>query len=255
MDSESAKIAFRQGTEKNAHFEDFPFKAPFDLYHYEKCAREAGYNSIAGVDEAGRGPLAGPVVVAACILPNDFPIAGLKDSKLLTEKKREELYNVLSHREDVAFSICILDHEEIDRINILRATLKGMELALRKLKKRPDFVLIDGNIAPILRCPHKTIVDGDKKSASIAASSILAKVTRDRLMQKYHKKYPSWNFLKHKGYATKEHLDRINQYGVSPIHRKSFAPVRLSIEKAQLPKELLLEQMDWDMLDRMETLK
>ena len=255
MDSESANIALEQGTEKNVDFEDLPFKVSFDLYHYEKCALKAGYSCIAGVDEAGRGPLAGPVVVAACILPVDFPIVGLNDSKLLTEKKREELYHLLSQREDVTFSISILDHEEIDRINIYQATLKGMQLAVRKLKKRPDFIFIDGNASPTLRCPHKTLVDGDKKSASIAAASIIAKVTRDRLMLKYHKMYPSWNFLKHKGYGTKEHLEKIKLHGVSPIHRKSFGPVRISLENKKLPKELLLEQMDWDMLNRMETLK
>lgn len=248
MDSESATIAIEQSTVKNAHFEDFLFRKSHDLYFFEKQACDLGYNSIAGVDEAGRGPLAGPVVVAACILPPDCMIEGLNDSKLLTAKKREELFKQLTQRDDLFFSLAILDHQEIDRLNILQATLKGMRLALRRLKKRPDFVLIDGNRAPPLRLPHKTIVDGDKKSASIAAASILAKVTRDRLMVKLDKKYPSWNFLRHKGYGTKEHLERLTQYGVSPIHRKTFAPVRQLLEKAQPCDAYLLEQMDWDML-------
>lgn len=253
MDSQSANIAFGQGTTKNAYFEDACLQEPQDLFFYENRARDSGFHTIAGVDEAGRGPLAGPVVIAACILPKDFPITGLKDSKLLTEKKREEFFALLTQRNDVVYALCILDHEEIDRLNILQATLQGMQKALKKLKKLPDFVLIDGNVAPSIPFPCRTIVDGDKKSASIAAASILAKVTRDHLMRKLDKKYPSWNFLKHKGYATKDHLERLKQFGVSPIHRKSFAPVRLLLQRSNFPHEKSFEQMDWDMLNPVDT--
>jgi ribonuclease HII len=218
------------------------------LYFYENEARNAGYNTIAGVDEAGRGPLAGPVVVAACILPPFFEAKDLNDSKLLTEKKRSELFHLLTNDPNIHYAIRIIDHKKIDRINILQATLDGMKSAVKNLPVRPDFVLIDGNSAPKIEIPLKTIVDGDKLSASIAAASILAKVTRDQWMLKLDKKYPKWNFMKHKGYGTKEHLDLIEQHGLSPVHRTSFAPIRNYMNYMKIPKKERFEQMDLGML-------
>ena len=218
------------------------------LYFYENEARNAGYNTIAGVDEAGRGPLAGPVVVAACILPPFFQADGLNDSKLLTDKKRSELFHILTNNPEIHYAISVIDHKKIDRVNILQATFAGMKSAVKKLPVKPDFVLIDGNSAPKLSIPLRTIVDGDKLSLSIAAASILAKVTRDQLMCKLDKKYPLWNFFKHKGYGTKEHLDLIHQHGLSPVHRTSFAPVRNYLNYLKIPKEERFEQMDLGML-------
>ena len=217
------------------------------LYFYENEARNLGFNTIAGVDEAGRGPLAGPVVVAACILPPFFEVKDLNDSKLLTEKKRLELFHLLTNDPNIHYSIRIIDHKKIDRINILQATLQGMKLAVKTLPVRPDYVLIDGSTAPKLDLPFRTIVDGDKLSASIAAASILAKVTRDQWMLKLDKKYPKWNFMKHKGYGTKEHLDLIEKHGLSPVHRTSFAPVRNYMNYMKIPKAERFEQMDLGM--------
>jgi len=178
---------------------------------------------IAGVDEAGRGPLAGPVVVAACILPPFFVLKGLNDSKQLSEKKREEFFEILTKVEGVEYAISIIGHEEIDEINILQATLKGMKMAVEALKLRPTLVLIDGNRVPSdLEIPSKAIIGGDATEPAISAASVIAKVTRDRLMREYHEKYPSWEFAKHKGYGTKLHFDRLKELGLSPIHRKTF---------------------------------
>ena len=214
------------------------------LYFYENEARNAGYNTIAGVDEAGRGPLAGPVVVAACILPPFYRSEDLNDSKLLTEKKRLELFHILTNHPDIHFAISIIDHKKIDRINILQATLEGMKTSVQKLSVKPDFVFIDGNCAPKINIPLKTIVDGDRLCLSIAAASVLAKVTRDKLMYELDKKYPKWNFKKNKGYGTKEHLDLIKQNGLSPIHRTSFAPVRNYLNFMKIPTGERFVQMD-----------
>ncbi len=180
---------------------------------------------IAGVDEAGRGPLAGPVVVAAVVLNPDCPINGLDDSKKLSEKRREELFAIILERAQ-AFTIVEIGIAEIDRINILQATLLGMKQAVEQLLPPPTLALIDGNQAPKLNCAVRTIVKGDSLEPAISAASILAKVTRDRLMKKLHCDYPDYGFDRHKGYPTKDHLARLAQHGPCPIHRQSFGPVK-----------------------------
>ena len=180
---------------------------------------------VAGVDEAGRGPLAGPVVVAAVVLNPDRPIDGLDDSKKLSEKRREELFPLIIER-SLAWSVVAIEPAEIDRINILQATLLGMQQAVGQLLPPPSLALIDGNQAPQLDCAVRTIVQGDSLEPAISAASILAKVTRDRLMKKLHIDYPDYGFDRHKGYPTADHLARLARYGPCPIHRRSFAPVR-----------------------------
>jgi ribonuclease HII len=180
---------------------------------------------VAGVDEAGRGPLAGPVVVAAVVLDPDRPIDGLDDSKKLNEKRREELFALIMER-SLAWTVVEIEPAEIDRINILQATLLGMKQAVEKLLPPPSLALIDGNHAPDLRCAVRTIVKGDSLEPAISAASILAKVTRDRLMKKLHGDYPDYGFDRHKGYPTADHLARLARHGPCPIHRRSFAPVR-----------------------------
>ena len=191
------------------------------MYETENELIENGYNLIAGVDEAGRGPLAGPVYAAAVILPANTVIKGLNDSKKLSEKRREELYGEITEKA-VAYSICAIDEKRIDEINILNATFEAMNGAVNGLKTRPDFVLIDGNRISGMTLPHRTIVKGDSKSASIAAASILAKVSRDRFITEMAIKYPEYGFEKHKGYGTAAHTEAILKYGVCPIHRKTF---------------------------------
>ncbi len=184
------------------------------------------YGTIAGVDEAGRGPLAGPVVVATVILDLNKKIPGLNDSKKLSEKKREELYEIII-KEAICWEIKIVSSKIIDEINILQATLFGMEEAVLSLKVKPDLCLIDGNKIPEkLVGFSKAIVKGDAKIASIAAASILAKVTRDRLMHKLHEKFPQYNFKQNKGYPTKEHLAALDKYGILDCHRKSYKPIQ-----------------------------
>ena len=180
---------------------------------------------VAGVDEAGRGPLAGPVVVAAVVLNPDRPIDGLDDSKKLNEKRREELFPLITER-SLAWSVVAIEPAVIDRINILQATLLGMQQAVGQLLPPPSLALIDGNQAPQLDCTVRTIVQGDSLEPAISAASILAKVTRDRLMKKLHIDYPDYGFDRHKGYPTADHLARLARYGPCPIHRRSFAPVR-----------------------------
>ncbi|MCH8227298.1 MAG: ribonuclease HII [Proteobacteria bacterium] len=180
---------------------------------------------VAGVDEAGRGPLAGPVVVAAVVLNPERLIDGLDDSKKLNEKRREELFPLIIER-SLAWSVVAIEPAEIDRINILQATLLGMQQAVEQLLPLPSLALIDGNQAPQLDCAVRTIVQGDSLEPAISAASILAKVTRDRLMKKLHIDYPDYGFDRHKGYPTADHLARLARYGPCPIHRRSFAPVR-----------------------------
>ena len=191
-------------------------------YEFEKAAVNSGFSCICGVDEAGRGPLAGPVCAAAVILPEGAVIAGLDDSKKLTEKKREKLYDIVKETA-VAYSVAYGTLEEIETVNILEATYIAMNRAIEGMSVKPDFALIDGNRVPRgIKIPCETIVKGDSKSMSVAAASVLAKVTRDRLMLEYDKKYPEYNFKKHKGYGTKEHTELIKQYGPCEIHRLSF---------------------------------
>ncbi len=191
-------------------------------FSFEKEFRAKGYNLICGVDEAGRGPLAGPVCAAAVILADDCEIEGLNDSKKLTEKKREQLFDIIIDKA-VAYSIAFASVEEIEEFNILNATYIAMNRAIDTLKQRADFAIIDGNRIPKdISVPAAALVKGDMKSMSVAAASVLAKVSRDRLMLEYDQKYPCYNFKKHKGYGTREHYDAIRESGICEIHRKSF---------------------------------
>ena len=191
-------------------------------FEIENSIKQKGYKLICGVDEAGRGPLAGPVCAAAVILPENAEIDGLDDSKKLSEKKREMLFDIICEKA-IAYSIAFGSLEEIEELNILEATFLAMNRSIEGLRVKADFALIDGNRVPKgIKIPCETVVKGDAKSQSIAAASILAKVTRDRLLLEYDKQYPEYNFKKHKGYGTKEHTDLILKLGVCPIHRKSF---------------------------------
>ena len=194
---------------------------PIDLWLYEREAFDAGIRLICGVDEAGRGPLAGPVCAAAVMLPPGLEIPGLNDSKKLTDKKRRELYDVIT-AQAVSYGIAFASEQEIDEINILQATFLAMERAMQKLSPQPELALIDGNRTKDFGLPVRTIVKGDSLSASIAAASILAKVTRDRLMEEYDAQYPQYGFAVHKGYGTKRHYEALREFGPSPIHRKTF---------------------------------
>ncbi len=180
-----------------------------------------GYVSICGVDEAGRGPLCGPVVAAACILPPNYVPEGLNDSKKLTEKKREKLFDIIKENA-VAYCIAQASVEEIDELNILEADLLAMRRAIDGLSVKADYALIDGNIARDFQIPAKAVVHGDAISPSIAAASILAKVTRDRLCLELDREYPQYGIAKHKGYGTKVHMQALREHGPSPIHRKQF---------------------------------
>lgn len=191
------------------------------LLEIEETRRAAGYEWICGVDEAGRGPLAGPVCAAAVILPRGLDIAGLDDSKKLSDRRRRELYDVITGAA-AAYAIALVGQERIDEINILQATFRAMEEAVAKLSPQPDLALVDGNREPVLSMPCETIVGGDGKCASIAAASILAKVTRDRLMEELDRQYPEYGFAVHKGYGTRRHYEALRQYGPCPIHRQSF---------------------------------
>ena len=191
-------------------------------YLYEQNAINAGYKIVCGIDEAGRGPLAGPVYAAAVILPLWLEIDGLNDSKKISEKKREQLFDVICEKA-IDYSIGIATEKEIDEINILNATFLAMHRAVEGLKTKPDYALIDGNQYPkIPFVAEETVVKGDAKSMSIAAASILAKVSRDRFMLEKAKEYPHYQFEKHKGYGTKLHYEMIKEFGPSPIHRMTF---------------------------------
>ena len=192
-----------------------------EMWHYERELKNKGYKMIAGVDEAGRGPLAGAVYAAAVILPDGEVIEGINDSKKLTAKKREALYDIITEKA-IAWCVASVDEKVIDEINILNATYLAMQRAVEGLAQKADFVLIDGNRAPELDVECDTLVKGDSKSISIAAASILAKVERDRYIDKMAEVYPEYGFEKHKGYGTKAHSETILKYGPSPIHRKTF---------------------------------
>lgn len=191
---------------------------------YENRLYQDGYQLIAGVDEVGRGPLAGPVVASAVILPKNFYLPGLNDSKKLSETKREEYYNIITEK-SLAVGIGIISSEIIDEINIYEATKLAMLKAISQLSIAPDCLLIDAMKLPV-DIPQISLIKGDATSISIAASSIIAKVTRDRMMKEYGKQYPEYGFEKHMGYGTKWHLEAIKTYGVTPIHRKTFSPVK-----------------------------
>ena len=188
-------------------------------YEYEK--QKEGYTAVCGCDEAGRGPLCGPVVAAAVILPLGVEIEGLNDSKKLTEKKREKLFDIIKEKA-LAYAIAEASPAEIDEINILNASMLAMRRAVAALEIKADFALIDGNCSRGFEIPTETVVKGDSISYSIAAASILAKVTRDRQCIELDRDYPEYNIAKHKGYPTKEHMDAVRKYGAAPIYRKSF---------------------------------
>ena len=192
-----------------------------DMWQIEQECFDRGIQVICGVDEAGRGPLAGPVCAAAVILPANLDIPGLNDSKKLTDKRRRELFPIIKEQA-IAYGIGLASHEEIDEINILQATYLAMERAIAQLSVKPDMALIDGNRAKDFGIPVRTVVKGDSLSASIAAASILAKVTRDDLMLEAAKVYPQYQFDVHKGYGTKAHYAALTEHGPSPIHRMTF---------------------------------
>ena len=192
------------------------------LKEIEKDLNLKGFNKICGIDEAGRGPLAGPVVVSAVIMPNDSMIEGVNDSKKVSEKKREKLYDDITNSA-IAWGVAIIDQKEIDDINILNATKKGLTQALLGLSEKPDIILVDALTGiDTLGIPYQSIIKGDAKSYSIAAASIIAKVTRDRIMREWDEIYPEYGFEKHKGYGTKAHIEVIKNNGICPIHRRSF---------------------------------
>ena len=196
-----------------------------DLWALERACREEGYSPVCGCDEAGAGPLAGPVYAAAVILPFGVELPGLNDSKKLTEKKREALFPVI-REQAVAWAVARVEAAEIDETDILSARMKAMQLAIDRLTPAPDFALLDGNRdhgrSAAVTAPHRMIVKGDSLSASIAAASILAKVSRDRYMKEIAAQYPQYEFDRHKGYGTKRHYELLRQYGPSPIHRRTF---------------------------------
>lgn len=205
-----------------------------DLLAYEKELYNQGIEYIAGTDEAGRGPLAGPVVAAAVILPKGLIITGVNDSKQLTEKKREELFDIINEKA-LAIGISFIDNNKIDEINILEASRLAMMEAIKQLKIKPQYVLSDA-MKMNIDVPVKPIIKGDALSESIAAASIIAKVMRDRFMDEMDLKYPNYGFKKHKGYPTKDHIEAIKKYGITPIHRKTFKPI----------KTMLIEQLEFD---------
>ena len=203
-------------------------------FRYERAAVRNGARFVAGVDEAGRGPLAGPVVAAAVILPDGYKLPGLNDSKQLTAEQREFFFEMLTKDPTVRFGVGIVDAEWIDRINILQATHRAMGEALRRLPVRPDHVLVDGLPVKSFTIPQTSLVKGDARSFSIAAASVIAKVTRDRLMLEMHEQYPLYGFDQHKGYPTPEHLAALRAHGPCPIHRRTFGPVREKLVQGEM---------------------
>ena len=192
------------------------------LKEHENELRNKGFKTICGIDEAGRGPLAGPVVVASVIMPEDSMIEGVNDSKKISEKKREKIYEQILE-EAVSYGIAIIGQDEIDEINILNATKKGLTVSLQELTEKPDLIVVDAlSGIDTMAIPYESIIKGDAKCYSIAAASILAKVTRDRIMREWDKVYPEYGFEKHKGYGTAAHIAAIKENGICPIHRRSF---------------------------------
>lgn len=199
-----------------------------ELKKYEYMAYQQGYQYIAGVDEVGRGPLAGPVAAAAVILPKDFCLAGVNDSKVLSEKKRQSLVGQIK-QEALAWSVGVVSPSYIDRENILNASREAMRMAIKALRPIPDFLLIDAMKIPDIRINQLPIIKGDALSISIACASIIAKVERDEMMKVYDSLFPNYGFARHKGYATREHMLALQQYGPCPIHRRSFEPIKSSL--------------------------
>lgn len=193
----------------------------FEILRYEKELWKKGIQFVAGIDEAGRGPLAGPVVAAAVIFPKDVFISGVDDSKKLTPVQREELFKIIQN-EAIAAATGVVSEKEIDRINIFQASFKAMRMAIGRLSVQPEHLLIDGKPLPEKFYPQTPIVKGDQKSFSVAAASIIAKVTRDRMMVEYDKIYPQYGFARHKGYCTRQHVEAIRKHGYCEIHRRSF---------------------------------
>ncbi len=204
-----------------------------DLYKYEKELYAQNYHLIAGCDEAGRGPMAGPLVAASVILPIGYTLDGLNDSKKLTAKKRDQLYDIIM-KDAIEVQVCVLSVEDVDKYNVYTGSKMAMTYCVNHFKNKPDYVLTD--CMPLEEITSQgievlDIVKGDAKSASIAAASVIAKVTRDRIMEELDEKYPMYGFKKHKGYVTKMHLEALEKYGVSDVHRKTFAPVAKRLEK------------------------
>jgi ribonuclease HII len=196
------------------------------LCRFEERARQRGFHAIAGVDEAGRGPLAGPVVAAACLLPEGLYLEGIDDSKKLTPLQRYALYEKMISHPDIIFGIGQVEAVRIDQINILQATFEAMLFAVASLSQQPDYLLVDGSQLPPFSIPAEAIIKGDQCSQSIAAASILAKESRDRLMVTYHEQWPQYGFDEHKGYPTESHLKALSLYGPSPQHRLTFKPLK-----------------------------
>ncbi|MCS7336828.1 MAG: ribonuclease HII [Verrucomicrobiae bacterium] len=208
-------------------------KSDVDKFRYERALLRTGVKSVAGVDEAGRGPLAGPVVAAAVVLPAEWiaggappELTGLTDSKQLSARQRERYFDLLTRVYKIRFATAQVEAHTIDSINILRATHHAMMVAVAKLEPAPEHVLVDGKFVPTITIPQTAIIGGDALSFAIAAASIIAKVTRDRLMLEYDKLWPMYGFAQHKGYGTAQHMAALAQFGPCPIHRRSFAPVR-----------------------------
>ena len=195
------------------------------LASLESEIRQQGFQQVAGVDEAGRGPLAGPVVAAACVLPELYVLRGINDSKKLTDQKRYQLYQDLMSEKGILMGVGVVEATEIDQLNIHNATLEAMRRAVERLPETPDFLLVDGKFVPPGDLPGESVAEGDRKSQAIAAASILAKVTRDHIMTGYDALFPGYGFADHKGYGTKQHLSAIQHYGPCPIHRMTFKGV------------------------------
>lgn len=200
------------------------FVGDSDSFSFERAAYLSGFARVAGLDEAGRGPLAGPVVAAAVVLPRGLEIAGVRDSKEIPETERYRL-SLLIRKEAIAYGIGVVDERTIDEINIHQAAILAMKLALRDILPPPDYLLIDALTLPDVSIPQKAIIKGDRLSHSISAASILAKTERDRIMCELHDRFPQYNFKRHKGYATKEHIALLREHGPCPAHRRSFQPV------------------------------
>lgn len=208
-----------------------------DLYENEKKLWNLGYENIAGCDEAGRGPLFGPVVAASVILPHDFVLEGLNDSKKLSEKKREKYYPIIMEKA-LAVSVSVVESDKIDKINIYEASRQGMLRATNSLKVKPDYIITDAMpLDGFTSVPHEAIIKGDAKSITIAAASVIAKVTRDRIMYEIDKVHPEYEFKKHKGYPTKKHLELIEKYGIIDGYRRTYGPVKKYIEEHKTNKE------------------